>query len=63
MGSTDEILFAGNAHDDDLLMLFYIDFPMSSTHIDGYLVFLLNPPSFNALIKQVDQFLSGIYEN
>lgn len=63
MGSTDEILFADNTHDDDLLMLFYIHFPMPSARIDGYLVFLLNPPSFNALIKQVDQFLSGPHGN
>ncbi len=63
MGSTDEILFANNGHDDDLLILFYMDFPMPSAHIDGYLVFLLNLPSFNALIKQIDQFLSVPHEN
>ena len=63
MGSADEILFANNGRDDDLLMLFYMDFPMPSAHIDGYLVFLLNPPSFNALIKQVDRFLSGQHGN
>lgn len=63
MGSTDEILFAGNARDDDLLMLFYMGFPMPSARVDGYLVFLLSPASFNALIKQVDQFLSGQHGN
>jgi len=63
MGSADEILFANDGCDDDLLILFYMDFPMPSTHIDGYLVFLLNLPSFNALIKQVDQFLSGPHGN
>lgn len=63
MGSADEILFADNGHDDDLLIPFYMDFPMLSTRIEGYLVFLLNLPSFNALIKQVDQFLSEPHEN
>ena len=63
MGSADEILFADNARDDDLLMLFYMRFPMSRAHIDGYLVFLLNPPSFNTLIKQVDQLLRGPHGN
>lgn len=63
MGSADEILFAGNGRDDDLLIRFYMDFPTPSAHIDGYLVFLLNLPSFNALIKQIDQFLAGPHEN
>ncbi len=63
MGPADEILFANNGRDDDLLMLFYVDFPTPGARIDGYLVFLLNPPSFNTLIKQVDQFLSGSHGN
>ena len=63
MGSADEILFAGDGCDDDLLIRFYMDFPTPSAHIDGYLVFLLNLPSFDALIKQVDQLLLEPHEN
>ena len=59
-GSTDEILFANSGHENDLLMLFHVDFSMPRANIDGYLVFLLNLPSFKALIEQVDRFLLSI---
>jgi len=59
-GSTDEILFANSVYENDLLMLFHVDFSMPKAKIDGYLVFLLNLPSFNVLIEQVDQFLLSI---
>lgn len=59
-GSTDEILFASSGRENDLLMLFHVDFSMPKAKIDGYLVFLLNLPSFKALIEQVDRFLLSI---
>ena len=59
-GSTDEILFANSGGKDDLLMLFHVDFSMPRAKIDGYLVFLLNTPSFKVLIEQVDRFLLSI---
>ena len=60
LGPVDEILPASSARDGDLMMLLHIDFSMPRAKIDGYLVFLMTLPSFNALIKQVDQFLLGI---
>lgn len=59
-GSTDEILFANSGHENDLLMLFHVDFSMPRAKIEGYLVFLLNLTSFTALVKKVDQFLLSI---
>ena len=59
-GSTDEILFSNSVQKDNLLMLFHVDFSMPRAKIDGYLVFLLNTPSFKVLIEQVDRFLLSI---
>ncbi|MDD5181073.1 MAG: chemotaxis protein CheC [Gallionellaceae bacterium] len=60
LGFADEILFAHSANNDDLLILCHIDFSIPSARSDGYLVFLLSPPSFNMLTRQVEQFLLGI---
>ena len=60
LGLVDEVLPVSSAPDEDLMMLLHIDFSMTRARIDGYLVFLMTLPSFNALIKQVDQFLLGI---
>ena len=59
-GSTDDVLFANSGNKDDLLMLFHVNFSMPKANIDGYLVFLLNLPSFKALIEQIDRFLLSI---
>lgn len=61
LGLVGEVLHAQENHDDNLLLLLHIDFSMPSDQIDGYLVFLLTLPSFNALIKHIDRFLSGIH--
>lgn len=63
LGLINEILSVQKDDDDNLLMLLHIDFSMPSDQINGYLVFLLTLPSFNALIKQVDRFMSGIHGN
>lgn len=63
LGLINEVLEAQKNNDDNLLMLLHIDFSMPSDQINGYLVFLLTLPSFNALLKQVDRFLSDIHGN
>ena len=63
LGLIGDVLSVEKNHDDDLLLLLHIDFSMPTDQIDGYLVFLLTLPSFNALIGRVDQFLSGIHGN
>ena len=60
LGQVGEVLPINDTHGGDLLMLCHIDFSMPKAKIDGYLVFLLTLPSFNALIKQIDQFLLSI---
>ena len=62
LGFADEILLAHSTH-DDLLILCHIDFSIPMTKSDGYLAFLLSPPSFKALVKQVDKSLSGLHGN
>lgn len=61
-GFADEILLANSAH-DDLLILCHIDFSIPMTKSDGYLALLLSRHSFKALVKQVDQSLSGPHGN
>jgi chemotaxis protein CheC len=63
LGLVGEILPAQENYEDNLLLLLHIDFSMPSDQINGYLVFLLTLPSFNALIGQIDRFLSGIHGN
>jgi len=63
LGLVGEVLSMQKSHDKNLLLLLHIDFSMPGDQIDGYLVFLLTLPSFNALIKEVDKFLSGIHGN
>ena len=63
LGLIGDVLSVQKNHDDDLLLLLHIDFSMPTDQIDGYLVFLLTLPSFNALIGRVDQFLSDIHGN
>ena len=60
LGQVDQVLSISDQQDGELLMLCHIDFSMPKAQIDGYLVFLLTLPSFKVLIKQIDQFLSGI---
>lgn len=60
LGQVDEIMPANSVDDEELMMLLHINFSMPKARIDGYLVFLMALPSFNALVKQVDQFLLGI---
>lgn len=62
LGFADEILLAHSTY-DDLLILCHIDFSIPRTKSDGYLAFLLSRPSFTALVKQVEQSLSGLHEN
>ncbi len=63
LGTVDQILSVKASRDDDLLMLLHIDFFMPSAYIDGYLFFLMTLPSFNALIKKIDQFLARAHGN
>ena len=60
MGLTDNVLSSYNAGDSNSFMFFMINFSMHEAKIDGYLVFLLNLPSFKVLVEQVDQFLLSI---
>ena len=60
LGLTDNILSSGNACDNNSLIFFMINFSMRETKTDGYLVFLLNLPSFKMLIEQIDRFLLNI---
>lgn len=60
LGLTDDILSAHDAGDNNSIMFFMINFSMPGSKIEGYLVFLLTLPALNALLKQVDQFLSRI---
>ncbi len=60
LGATGEVLPINDPQEGDLLMLCHIDFSMPEAQINGYLVFLMTLSSFNALVKQVDQFLLGI---
>jgi len=61
LGLVSDVLPAQQSQDDNLLLLLHIDFSMPSDQINGYLVFLLTLPSFNSLIGQINQFLSGIH--
>ena len=63
LGTVDQILDTNLSCDDDLLMLLHIDFLMPSARIDGYLIFLMTLPSFNALLKKIDLFLAGAHGN
>lgn len=60
LGFADEILLTHSASNDDLLILCHIDFSIPRARSDGYLVFLLSPPSFNTLARQVEKFLLGM---
>ena len=60
LGTADEVLSINDKQNGGMLMLCHIIFSMPRAQIDGYLIFLLNLPSFKELIKQVDQFLSDI---
>jgi chemotaxis protein CheC len=62
LGSVSDILSHGGNHADGLLMLLYIDFSIPTNQVDGYLVFFLPQLSFDALIRKIDQFLSGIVQ-
>ena len=61
LGTVDQVLSVNASRDDDLLILLHIDFFMPSARIEGYLIFLMTLPSFNALIKKIDQFLAGLH--
>lgn len=60
LGTPEETIGKNVSIPDDLLMLLHIDFALPRDQINGYLVFLLDLPSFQLLLEQVDRYLAQL---
>jgi chemotaxis protein CheC len=59
LGLGNELLKVGESGGGETVMLIFIDFIIASKTIHGYMVFLMDVPSINGLIKSVDYFLNS----
>jgi len=58
LGACSEILAAGRRGQEDCMLLLHIDFRVERHAITGYVIFMQDLPSFQALIQSVDAYIA-----
>ncbi|WP_341677710.1 chemotaxis protein CheC [Niveibacterium sp. SC-1] len=58
LGACSEILAAGRRADEDCMLMLHIDFRVERHSITGYVIFMQDLPSLQALVQSVDRYIA-----